>query len=56
MMNEEQEAVVFQALGKASMCWSEIPSGTFDSKQAKWIGISLIKFLDDGTIPSWYQP
>lgn len=38
----ELEALVFQALGQASMCWSETPKGMFDSAQAKKIGKDLI--------------
>jgi hypothetical protein len=39
---DELKALVFQALGQASMCWSEGPKGTFDSAQAKNIGDELI--------------
>jgi hypothetical protein len=30
--------LLFQGLGEASMCWSEIPSGVFNSTRAKEIG------------------
>lgn len=36
------EEMVFQALGEASMCWSEIPKGVFDSDHAKEIGERLV--------------
>ena len=53
-MSEEQditqeEAVnfnVFSAIGEASVCWSEIPKGIFDSTRAKKIGDDLIKFIE----------
>jgi len=34
-MNKEQlQKIVFEALGEASMCWSEIPQGVFESTRA----------------------
>jgi hypothetical protein len=39
---DELETLVFEALGQASMCWSETPKGVFDSEQAKKIGENLI--------------
>ena len=36
---------IFQALGEASMCWSETPKGVFDSNKAKEIGEKLMKDL-----------
>lgn len=36
------ESAVFQALGAASMCWSETPKGIFDSTRAKEIGEALL--------------
>lgn len=36
------ESYVFQALGAASVCWSEPPSGVFDSTLAKEIGEALM--------------
>lgn len=35
--------LIFEALGEASMCWSEIPGGTFDSKEARRIGDKLFE-------------
>ena len=32
------ETTIYQALGEASMCWSETPKGTFDSTRANKIG------------------
>lgn len=42
MTLEEQ---VFQALGEVSMCWSEIPKGTFDSVESKRIGDELMQSI-----------
>ena len=39
------ESAVFQALGAASMCWSETPKGIFDSTRAKEIGDKLLELL-----------
>ncbi len=36
---------VFQALGEASMCWSETPKGVFDSEQAVKIGDALLMVI-----------
>lgn len=36
------EELVFQALGEASMCWSEMPKGVFDSDHAKEVGEKLL--------------
>lgn len=33
---------VFQALGMASMCWSETPRGVFESERAAEIGNRLV--------------
>ena len=45
-MNEENEKLrelVFMAIGEASMCWSEVPSGVFESTRAKKIGDKLME-------------
>lgn len=36
-----EEELIFTALGEASMCWSETPSGVFDSTRAQQIGEKL---------------
>lgn len=41
-MNRLQE-LIFIALGEASMCWSERPSGVFESDRAVEIGNKLIQ-------------
>ena len=43
MINKSEK--IFQALGEASMCWSETPKGEFDSNKAKKIGEQLMKDL-----------
>ena len=40
--------LVFQALGEASLCWSERPTGVFDSTNAKRIGDELIQAISKG--------
>jgi hypothetical protein len=40
------ESVVFQALGAASMCWSETPTGVFDSRRAEKVGKALLAEID----------
>jgi|688.fasta_scaffold00342_10 hypothetical protein len=34
---------IFEALGQASMCWSEIPNGVFDSSKVLEVGNELLK-------------
>lgn len=45
------ESAVFQALGAASMCWSETPTGVFDSTKAKEIGEALLEKLGPESCP-----
>jgi len=48
----QEEAIarhVFTALGEASVCWSELPTGVFDSTRAKKVGDDLIKFIESLT-------
>jgi len=46
-MNQEQEAeireAVMIALGRASMCWVEIPTSSFDSNSAVEVGEDLLR-------------
>jgi hypothetical protein len=42
---DKLEELVYQALGQASMCWSERPKGVFDSEQACQIGETLMKAI-----------
>lgn len=41
------EEAVFQALGAASMCWSEPPNGVFESRRAEAIGQKLLQFISE---------
>jgi hypothetical protein len=38
--------IVFQALGQASMCWDERPTGIFDSRQAVKVGDDLVAAIE----------
>lgn len=42
---EKIKQAIYEALGAASMCWSETPKGTFDSTKANEIGEDLIQKL-----------
>lgn len=46
-MNSKQKQLIFEALGEASMCWSQTPLGIFDSTAASKIGDKLIKNLEE---------
>jgi hypothetical protein len=48
-----RQAAIFQALGAASVCWSETPSGIFDSTRAKEIGEKLLAELDTMATDWW---
>jgi hypothetical protein len=41
------EETVFKAIGAASMCWSETPTGIYDSSRAKQIAEDLIKEINN---------
>jgi len=50
MTEQEKDfkTVLFEGLGKASMCWAETPKGVFDSSSAEEIGNSIYdKFISD---------
>lgn len=44
--NTTKRAAVFEALGRASLCWDEAPNGVFNSEDALELGNELIEFLD----------
>lgn len=44
------ETAVFEALGGASMCWSETPTGVFDSTLATVIGTALVERIRRGDL------
>jgi hypothetical protein len=41
------EEAVFQALGEASMAWSETPTGVFDTTRIMTIGNELIALIKE---------
>jgi hypothetical protein len=45
---KEIEPRLFAALGMASMCWSEVPTGVFDSERAEEIGNELLDLIARG--------
>ena len=45
---KEIESRLFAALGMASMCWSEVPTGVFDSERAEEIGNELLELIARG--------
>lgn len=45
-MNQKIKTAIFEALGEASMCWSETPKGVFDSTHAEEIGNKLCGLID----------
>ena len=52
-MNKEQlQKIVFEALGEVSMCWSETPTGVFESTRANEIGNRIMKAFDEYSLSS----
>lgn len=51
MTEEKLKQIIFTNLGQASMCWSEIPKGVFDSSKAEMLGYEILeafaKLLED---------
>jgi len=45
MTEQDLNKLVFEALGEASMCWSETPSGVFQDVRVIEIGNQLIETL-----------
>jgi hypothetical protein len=45
LADEHLERLVFEALGEASMCWKERPTGEFDDVLAIEIGTHLIEAI-----------
>ncbi|MCP3681720.1 MAG: hypothetical protein GY861_03430 [bacterium] len=48
----EIEEAVYMALGQASVCWTETPSGVFKSEEANEIGKKLLKTINYLSIQS----
>lgn len=42
------KGLIMQAIGEASMCWSETPEGVFDSTKAAQIGKKLLEDIKSG--------
>ncbi len=47
-VSNDWEKLIMTAIGEASMCWSEIPKGVFDSTKAVRIGKKLLKDIKSG--------
>jgi hypothetical protein len=43
---EKLKEIVYINLGQASMCWSDIPSGVFDSTKAAELGKEIMDAID----------
>lgn len=41
-MSGKFRETVFQAIGEASMCWSQTPGGVFDSSKAQTVGERIL--------------
>jgi len=48
LFEEELRQKLGEAIGEASMCWSETPKGVFDSSKAEKIVDKIIKFIIKG--------
>ena len=47
------DELIFIKLGEASMCWEPIPTGVFDSSNAKRIGDELVQKLKERDRKIW---
>jgi hypothetical protein len=47
MTREKLSELIFISLGRASMCWSELPRGTFDSTTAVQLGEEILKAIEE---------
>ncbi len=47
ILNDWQK-LIMTAIGEASMCWSDVPTGIFDSTKAKQIGEQLLRDIKEG--------
>ena len=56
MNKEKLTELVYINLGRASMCWSEIPKGVFDSTTAAELGKEIMDAIEEYTNkkPSYY--
>jgi hypothetical protein len=49
MTKDKLEELIYISLGRASMCWSEIPKGVFDSTRAAELGREILKAVEEYT-------
>ena len=49
MNKEKLREIIFISLGRASMCWSEVPRGVFDSTTAAELGEEIVKAIEEYT-------
>jgi len=60
MNREKLTELVYINLGRASMCWSEIPKGVFDSTKAAELGKEIMdaveKYIEEAKEPGWNNP
>ena len=47
MTKEKLSELIFISLGRASMCWSELPRGTFESTTAVQLGEEILKAIEE---------
>jgi hypothetical protein len=52
---EMLESVVGEALGQASMCWTETPSGVFKSEEAALLIEDVVTYVVEGKVPAWHS-
>lgn len=43
MTNAKFRCTVFENIGAASMCWSEVPKGVFDSSRAEKLAMEIVE-------------
>lgn len=60
MNKEKLTELVYINVGRASMCWSEIPKGVFDSTRAAELGKEIMeaieKYVEEDKEPGWVDP
>jgi hypothetical protein len=61
MNKEKLTELVYINLGRASMCWSDIPSGVFDSTKAAELGKEIMEAIEkyveaQEETPGWSDP
>ena len=60
MTKEKLREIIFVNLGQASMCWSEWPTGVFNSEKAVELGEEIMKaideYIEEDKEPGWNNP